>query len=466
MAMGHATVLPLPHLEGGAPALIIRNTFVDCHAEDFKPRGLVRSGSCPAELSCLKLDAPQRPAEGHESKESSLGNAETASSEGEGATAHIASKDTSPPDWVDSSSSEDEDDELVNALTRAATHDALRNSPWRLSPLREKKEDTLTPTPKASCSLADSSSSDAAASTSEGKAGSKFKRAKESGAALREMEPLSDTDSDSSSDQEDVESMVQMLSTVPRTLHWSSSSSSSSSSESSDSEKDAPKLRLDEEATENASLNVSVNTAADNIDSPLMTLPENTLPASYAQPGRAPERPESCMDSYDDDEDILRSPQAQMLKCKTSRNGMHRVCWVVDARKLRANDKQAVSPPFELHLGHGERKQAATFKMMIYPKCSGDAAQGAGCFKKAQGFGVIQVKCEAELSEEFAQVTYRMSIGSGSKAQTPRAGTHNFAHNAVCGLPKGKDLWNFNSVVHNGPMIFLVVLEMGTQPYR
>merc|ERR1740130_529695 len=68
------------------------------------------------------------------------------------------------------------------------------------------------------------------------------------------------------------------------------------------------------------------------------------------------------------------APQPQTLMRSFSLNtSTYRIQWHVDARKLRGNDKQAVSPPFEISFGG----QAVTFKMMIYPKVVSDAKGGA-----------------------------------------------------------------------------------------
>ncbi|CAE8669697.1 unnamed protein product [Polarella glacialis] len=61
------------------------------------------------------------------------------------------------------------------------------------------------------------------------------------------------------------------------------------------------------------------------------------------------------------------APQPQTLtRAFSVKSGFFRVHWTVDARKLRGNDKQAVSPPFELSFG--SQFPNVTFKMMIYPK--------------------------------------------------------------------------------------------------
>merc|ERR550537_1892310 len=115
-------------------------------------------------------------------------------------------------------------------------------------------------------------------------------------------------------------------------------------------------------------------------------------------------------------------PQPQTLTRAVSvSSGVNRVHWNVDARKLRGNDKQAVSPAFELSFGPAH--PSVTFKMMIYPKVVNDSKGGAS-FKKAKGKGYVQLKCEAELSEEVANACFRISIGSGDNVQPPRGPVH------------------------------------------
>jgi len=153
------------------------------------------------------------------------------------------------------------------------------------------------------------------------------------------------------------------------------------------------------------------------------------------------------------------SPQPQTLTRTFSINSAcFRVHWTVDARKLRGNDKQAVSPPFELSFG--SQFPNVTFKMMIYPKIVNDSKGGAS-FKKAKGRGYVQLKCEAELSEAIANVQFRISIGSGDRQEDPRGPvSHNFSSSAVCGLPKDLEEWDFQSVVDQESMTFVVCLEI------
>lgn len=152
-------------------------------------------------------------------------------------------------------------------------------------------------------------------------------------------------------------------------------------------------------------------------------------------------------------------PQPQTLSCSYQTDlGLFEVQWFVDARKLRGNDKQAVSPPFELPLGpHGGSR--AIFKLMIYAKSTTDRKGGA-CFKKARGRGTIQLKCQGDVLEASGDASFRIAIGSGVRAQPPRGPiAHNFASNAVRGLLEEEEEWDFATVIDDESLTFLVKLE-------
>merc|ERR1719429_332401 len=113
----------------------------------------------------------------------------------------------------------------------------------------------------------------------------------------------------------------------------------------------------------------------------------------------------------------IAAPQPQTLtRTHSVYSGCYRVHWTVDAWKLRGNDKQAVSPPFDLCLG--SQLPSVTFKMILYPKVMNDNRGGAS-FKKSHGRGFIQLKCESDLSgaQAIANVNFRISIGSGVTKQ-------------------------------------------------
>merc|ERR1712217_665320 len=156
---------------------------------------------------------------------------------------------------------------------------------------------------------------------------------------------------------------------------------------------------------------------------------------------------------------VVSLPQPQTIKLVLSiSSGQFQIHWTVDARKLRGNDKQAVSPPFMLSFG--QQFPNVTFKMMMYPKVVNDNKGGAS-FKKARGKGYIQLKCEAELSEAIANVRFRFSIGNGANMQPYRGPVyHNFSSSAVCGLNKEQEEWDFMNVVDVDSMTFVVCLEI------
>jgi len=138
--------------------------------------------------------------------------------------------------------------------------------------------------------------------------------------------------------------------------------------------------------------------------------------------------------------------------------GCFRTLWWVDARKLRGNDKQAVSPPFKI--SSGGSFPSVRFKLMIHPKVM-SGQKGGASFKKANGRGLVQIKCEAELSDAIANFRFRISIGTGENQQVPRGPkVHNFLASALCGLDKDEEEWDFQSAVDPESMTFVVCLEI------
>jgi hypothetical protein len=97
--------------------------------------------------------------------------------------------------------------------------------------------------------------------------------------------------------------------------------------------------------------------------------------------------------------------------------------------------------------------------MIIYPKNVLEC-RGGPSFKKAKGFGSVQLKCEAEPSEGHGNLKFRLSIGSGPKAEPSRENEHDFSGSAVCGLKKGQEEWDFNEAVEEDSQTFQVELEV------
>merc|ERR1712083_175517 len=100
------------------------------------------------------------------------------------------------------------------------------------------------------------------------------------------------------------------------------------------------------------------------------------------------------------------------------------------------------------------------FKMMLRPRIT--AGQRGG-FKKARGCGTIELRCLDVIAGSSLPVTYRIWIGNPActgKQLPPRGPVnHDFAQQAVCGLPK-PDEWNFARVVDRETDTFVVVLEV------
>merc|ERR1712187_1058508 len=141
--------------------------------------------------------------------------------------------------------------------------------------------------------------------------------------------------------------------------------------------------------------------------------------------------------------------------------GVYRVSWVVDARKLKANDKQGVSPEFQISCSSGS---SMVFKLMVYPKAKQDG-KGSVSFKKAKGRGFVQLKCESETAG-FERCPLSFRIGTSSAigqigAELPRGPvTHDFAQNSTCGLARANDEWDFSKVVDEAAQTFVIYLEV------
>eukprot|EP00443_Scrippsiella_acuminata_P023109 CAMPEP_0115320870 /NCGR_PEP_ID=MMETSP0270-20121206/80556_1 /TAXON_ID=71861 /ORGANISM="Scrippsiella trochoidea, Strain CCMP3099" /LENGTH=414 /DNA_ID=CAMNT_0002740711 /DNA_START=28 /DNA_END=1269 /DNA_ORIENTATION=+ len=124
--------------------------------------------------------------------------------------------------------------------------------------------------------------------------------------------------------------------------------------------------------------------------------------------------------------------QPQTVSCTQEADGVFRVRWTVDARKLKGNDKTVVSPPFEI-----PSKAAGTFKMMINPTPS--KLKGGATFRNSNGKGSVQLKCDTASESKLA---IRFSIGDAGQEEPPRGPLeHNFALNGVCGLPREYAEW-------------------------
>jgi len=136
-----------------------------------------------------------------------------------------------------------------------------------------------------------------------------------------------------------------------------------------------------------------------------------------------------------------------------------KVCWTLDARKLRGSDKQAVSQPVELPLAPGG--QHVKLRILIYPTVHVRQSQSLLSFKASRSRGFIQIKCEYEKSCQTIPVRFTISVGSGRHSQGSRGPVdHDFATNGICGLPKEQDNWDFFSATETCSMTVPVFLGL------
>lgn len=145
-------------------------------------------------------------------------------------------------------------------------------------------------------------------------------------------------------------------------------------------------------------------------------------------------------------------PRPQTITKELDQNGLLQVKYIVDARKLKANDKAVISPPFEI-----PEKHDGTFRIILNPTAL--KVRGGATFKNSSGKGNVQLKCEAH-SE--SSIRFQIGIGDGLNGRRREASRgpveHNLAHGGVCGLPKGQEEWDFNKVVDEQSKTFAVVL--------
>lgn len=146
------------------------------------------------------------------------------------------------------------------------------------------------------------------------------------------------------------------------------------------------------------------------------------------------------------------APLAPLRRSVSRSSSIERVFWSVGARKLTDSNRSITSPPFNIDVDG----QNATFKIILYAEAE------KGGFKKADGQGQVQLKCDAG----SATISFKIGVNSGnatSDAETyqPSRGpvTHNFALNAVGALPKDVAVWDFNRSVNAVSNTFVVVVE-------
>jgi len=129
-----------------------------------------------------------------------------------------------------------------------------------------------------------------------------------------------------------------------------------------------------------------------------------------------------------------------------SESNVERISWTVPAQKLKTTDNKIVSASFDLRLS----SRSSKFKIIVFPNMSSEGKGGCS-FKKSKGKGFIQLKCEDELHDADGVLKFRLFAGS----EPPRGGpeTHDFRQNAVKGLPKEMEVWDFSKCVVDGRFV-------------
>jgi hypothetical protein len=138
-----------------------------------------------------------------------------------------------------------------------------------------------------------------------------------------------------------------------------------------------------------------------------------------------------------------------------SATGSHQVIWTVDADKLKSHERQAVSPAFDMAL---EPPNLVSFRLVLSPRPNPDG-KGSASFRKANGWGSVQLKCEAS----SGRVSFLVSISNGRPdfQRQPRGPVkHDFAWHSTCGLPRDQEHWDFNKAVDRKSHTFAVCLDL------
>jgi len=146
-----------------------------------------------------------------------------------------------------------------------------------------------------------------------------------------------------------------------------------------------------------------------------------------------------------------RTPQ-YLIRSYDDESGCYRVTWKCDARKLVGNEIGVVSPPIPCY--YSAQHPNVIFKMMIEPIADHNT------FKKALGKGIIQLKCEGDLSKPGGFVSVKFSVGQEPWRPENKFHQHNFAQGAVCSLPKTGAAWDFNKVINDDGNTFDIHLSM------
>eukprot|EP00435_Cladocopium_sp_Y103_P020502 s853_g5.t1 len=129
------------------------------------------------------------------------------------------------------------------------------------------------------------------------------------------------------------------------------------------------------------------------------------------------------------------------LECISLPNGKEFVRWKVDARKLESQEKQILSPEFELQLpGLGSKP----FRIMILAKET--KGKGGRGFIKAGGKGRLFVKCETSSLTQARPISFRVSVGP-NVVESKGPLRHLFTDQPCCPLQESNEDWDLQPAV-------------------
>jgi len=147
--------------------------------------------------------------------------------------------------------------------------------------------------------------------------------------------------------------------------------------------------------------------------------------------------------------------QQSALTHTVGMDGTHHVRWAVDAGRLVSRERQAVSSAFELPFG----SVPGCLRLVLLPGPSLDGKGGTSSFRRAGGWGSVQLKSEASRGV----ATFSLSIGDGrtDHVRQPRGPvTHDFGVHSLCGLPRDQEKWEFTTAVDRESQTFTICLDI------
>lgn len=153
-----------------------------------------------------------------------------------------------------------------------------------------------------------------------------------------------------------------------------------------------------------------------------------------------------------------QAESAAPLECLRLPNGKEMVRWKVDARKLDSQEKQILSPEFELQLpGLGLKP----FRIMILAKET--KGKGGRGFVKAGGKGRLFVKCETSSLAQARAMAFRVSVGPAT-VESKGPLWHLFTEQPCCPLQDSNEDWDLPPAVDKVARRFEVTLEVLDHP--